>query len=173
MLIRREIPADVDRIDEIHRQAFAFAAPDGGDPVEVALVHALRADRGWVPALSLVAEGAGGALLGHVVCTEGSLGGTPVLGLGPIGVLPARQRTGVGQGLMHAVVAAADALDYPLVVLLGHVDYYPRFGFVPASQLGVLATDPSWGDHFQARRLATWSAGLQGTFRYAAPFEAL
>ena len=166
MLIRRETPADASRIDEVHRRAF-----DG--PVEADLVHALRADVGWVPALSLVAEGAGGDVVGHVVCTEGSLGSTPVVGLGPIGVLPGRQRTGIGSALMHAVIAAADALDYPLVVLLGHLDYYPRFGFVPASSLGVTAPKPKWGDHFQARPLATWHAGLSGPFRYAAPFEAL
>ena len=166
MLIRRETPADVGRIDEVHRQAFA-------GPVEADLVHALRADAGWVPALSLVAEGAGGAVVGHVVCSIGSVGSTPVLGLGPIGVVPELQRTGVGSALMHAVIAAADALDYPLVVLLGHLDYYPRFGFVRAAHLGVTSPEPKWGDHFQARPLATWHAGLEGTFRYAAPFEAL
>lgn len=62
---------------------------------------------------------------------------------------------------------------YPLVVLLGHADYYSRFGFVPASRLGVLPLDRSWRDHFQARALATWTPGLRGTFRYAAPFDAL
>ena len=166
MLIRRETPADVSPIDEVHRQAFA-------GPVEADLVHALRADAGWVPALSLVAEEAGGAVVGHVVCSEGSLGATPVVGLGPIGVLPDRQRTGIGSALMHAVIAAADALDYPLAVLLGHLDYYPRFGFLPASGLGVTPPEPKWGDHFQARPLATWHAGLGGAFRYAAPYEAL
>ena len=166
MLVRRETPADVSRIDEVHRQAF-----DG--PVEAGLVHALRADAGWVPALSLVTEDAAGVVVGHVVCTEGAVESTLVVGLGPIGVLPALQRTGIGSALMHAVIAAADALDYPLVVLLGHLDYYPRFGFVPASGLGVTAPDPGWGDHFQARRLATWHAGLVGPFRFAAPFEAL
>ena len=92
---------------------------------------------------------------------------------GPIGVVPEVQRTGVGSALMHAVIAAVDALDYPLVALLGHLDYYPRFGFVPAARLGVTAPDPTWGDHFQARTLATWHAGLARAFRYAAPFEAL
>jgi putative acetyltransferase len=173
MLIRREVAADIDRIGEIHRAAFAFDAPDGGEPVEVGLVHALRADGGWVPALSLVAEDVEGGVVGHVVCTEGALGDAAAVGLGPIGVLPAMQRRGVGEALMHAVLAAADALDYPVVVLLGHLDYYPRFGFVPAARLGVLAPDPAWGDHFQARPLAAWSAGLAGTFRYAAPFQAL
>jgi putative acetyltransferase len=166
VLIRRETPADVGRIDEVHRKAFEGA-------VEADLVHALRADAGWVPALSLVAEDAEGSVVGHVVCTEGAVESTPVVGLGPIGVLAPLQRTGIGSALMHAVLAAADALDYPLVVLLGHLDYYPRFGFVPASGLGVTAPSPKWGDHFQARRLATWHAGLAGAFRYAAPFEAL
>lgn len=173
MLIRRERPDDVDLIDLVHRQAFAFVTPDGGEPVEVGLVRALRADAGWVPALSLVAEDAGGALVGHVVCSEGALEGAAVVGLGPIGVLPTVQRTGVGRALMHAVIAAADALDYPLVVLLGHLDYYPQFGFGPAAALGVEAPDPLWGDHFQARPLAGWTPALRGTFRYAAPFEAL
>lgn len=166
MLIRRETAADAGRIDEVHRQAFA-------GPVEADLVHALRADAGWVPALSLVAEDAGGAVVGHVACTEGSLGTVTAVGLGPIGIVPGVQRTGVGSALMHAVIAATDALDYPLVALLGHLDYYPRFGFVPASRLGVTAPDPAWGDHFQARPLSTWHAGLGGAFRYAAPFEAL
>jgi putative acetyltransferase len=166
VLVRREQPADIGAIDDIHRQAFEGA-------VEADLVHALRADSGWVPELSLVAEDTAGAVTGHVVCTEGSLGSTVVVGLGPIGVLPSLQRRGVGQALMHAVIAAADALDYPLVALLGHLDYYPQFGFVPASRLGVLAPEPKWGDHFQARPLATWHAGLAGPFRYAAPFEAL
>ena len=166
MLIRRETSADISPIDEVLRQAFP-------GPVEADLVHALRADAGWVPALSLVAEDAGGQIVGHVVCTEGSLGTTTVVGLGPIGVVPGVQRTGIGSALMHAVIAAADALGYPLVALLGHLDYYPRFGFVPGSRLGVVAPEPEWGDHFQVRTLATWTAGLEGAFRYAAPFEAL
>jgi putative acetyltransferase len=167
VLIRREVAADLGSIDEVHRRAF-----DG--PVEAGLVHALRADAGWVPALSLVAEDAGGAVVGHVVCTEGSLAqAVAALGLGPIGVRPSSQRTGVGKALMHAVIAAADALEYPLVALLGHLDYYPQFGFVPATQLGVAAPKPQWGDHFQVRTLAAWHDGLRGSFRYAAPFNAL
>ena len=95
------------------------------------------------------------------------------VGLGPIGVLPSLQRAGVGRALMHAVIAAADALDYPLVALLGHLDYYPQFGFVPASRLGVVVPNAEWGDSFQARPLAAWHEGLRGSFRYAAPFDAL
>jgi putative acetyltransferase len=172
MLIRRELPRDADLVDEVHRQAFAGEAADGAEPVEVALVRALRADRGWVPALSLVAEGDGGRVIGHVVASEGAIGDVAAAGLGPIGVLPEHQGRQVGHALMHAVVAAADALDYPVVVLLGHVDYYPRFGFVEAATIGISPPDPSWGAHFQARPLAAHRPELRGTFRYAAPFDA-
>lgn len=174
MLVRRERPDDAEAVDDVHRRAFAAAAPGGPgtEPVEVGLVRALRADRGWVPALSLVAEG-GGGVIAHVVGTEGAVGNVPVIGLGPIGVLPEHQGRHVGHALMHAVLAAADALDYPLVVLLGHVDYYPRFGFLPAASLGIVAPDPAWGAHFQARPLAAHHPGLRGRFRYAAPFAAL
>ena len=78
----------------------------------------------------------------------------PVAGLkGPIGVLPAHQGHGVGTAPLHAVLAAADALEVPLVALLGSRDYYSRFGFVPAARLGIDAPDQEWGDAFQARAL--------------------
>jgi putative acetyltransferase len=165
MLIRRERPDDVQRIDDVHRRAFADVAPAGSEPVDVALVRALRADPGWVPALSLVAESSDGRVIGHVVGSEGSVDVSPVIGAGPIGVLPEHQGRHVGYALMHAVLAAADALDYPLVVLLGHTDYYRRFGFVPATTLRISPPDPTWGEHFQARTLAMHRPELHGTVR--------
>jgi putative acetyltransferase len=173
VLIRRERADDVDRIDEVHRRAFADVASAGSEPVEVGLARALRADSGWVPALSLVAEESDGRLIGHVVGSEGFVDDTAVIGLGPIGVLPEQQGHHVGHALMYAVLGAADALDYPLVVLLGHTDYYPRFGFVRASTLGISPPDSTWGEHFQARAITMYQPELRGTFRYAAPFEAL
>jgi putative acetyltransferase len=173
VLIRRELPDDHDIVDEVHRRAFAADAPEGADPVEVGLVRALRTDRGWVPALSLVAVDPGNGVVGHVVATEGAVGEVAVPGLGPIGVLPAHQGRGVGLALMHAVLGAADALGYPAVVLLGHTGYYPRFGFVEATTLGITPPDPGWGAHFQARPLAAHTPDLRGPFRYAAPFDEL
>lgn len=173
MLIRREHANDLETIDAIHRAAFAGTTEPEIEPVEVNLVRALRADESWVPALSLVAEGRDGSVIGHVVATTASLPGCSAVGLGPIGVLPEHQSEGVGAALMHAVLGAADALDVAVVVLLGHTDYYPRFGFQPAAGLGIIAPDPTWEDHFQARTLTTWTPDLGGEFRYAAPFDAL
>lgn len=164
MIVRREQLADVRAVHAVHRAAFPSA-------VEADLVEALRADPGWLPPLSLVADEDG--VIGHVVCTRGTIDGAPALGLGPLGVIPGHQRTGIGTALMHAVLGAADALDEPIVVLLGHTDYYPRFGFVPATTLGIAAPDPAWGAHFQARRLTAYSPSLTGEFAYAAPFQAL
>jgi len=165
VLLRRETAVDVPVVDEVHRSAFRRA-------VEAELVLALRADRGWVPALSLVAQDAGGRVVGHVVGTLGRVGDVPVVGLGPLGVRPEQQGRGTGQALVHAVLAAADALDLPLAVLLGAPGFYARFGFVPASSLGISAPDPAWGEHFQARALSAYR-GERGPFAYAAPFADL
>ncbi|MEH0934172.1 GNAT family N-acetyltransferase [Micromonospora psammae] len=174
MLIRRETAADVDAVRAVHAAAFAKADAPDAVPVEAGLVDALRADAGWLPALSLVAVAADGTVVGHVVATQGTVGGQPVaVGLGPLGVLPAWQGQGVGSALMHAVLGAADALAVPLVVLLGHPGYYPRFGFVPAVHLGVTPPGP-WGPaYFMARTLSAWEPDIRGEFAYARPFSDL
>ncbi len=171
MLLRRERPSDVASIARIHRLAFAASGPDGVPPVEDRLVDALRSDPAWVPALSIVAEDGDGQAIGHVVATEGRFSAAAV-GIGPLGVLPGHQDRGVGTALMHAVLAASDALGYAVAAVLGDPAYYSRFGFVPAGSLGIRPTDPSWSPHFQVRVLDSY-AGETGTFHYAAPFDEL
>lgn len=175
MLIRREVSEDIGSIRAVTAAAFRgieHSAPpvdSTGDPGEATLVSWLRADVGWIPALSLVAV-EDGAVVGHVVATRAYVGDLPVLGLGPLSVLPRRQRAGVGTALMHAVLGAADAREESLVGLLGDPAYYRRFGFVPARSIGISAPDASWGDYFQVRPLTRYD-GRTGQFRYAAPFD--
>ncbi|HEX6237418.1 MAG TPA: N-acetyltransferase [Acidimicrobiales bacterium] len=169
----RALRADPGWVPSLSLVALAGGDPDqGGGRGDVAGVPG-GASAGGGPGVGVPAPLGAGTVIGHVVCTVGAVEDTPVLGLGPLGVLPERQRSGVGAALMHAVLGAADALDHPMVVLLGHVGYYRRFGFVPATSLGVTPPDPSWGDHFQARPLDRWSPEIRGRFRYAAPFERL
>jgi putative acetyltransferase len=144
-----------------------------GQPVEAQLLEWLRADVGWIPALSFVAISLDGSVAGHVVCTRGWIGDAPALGLGPLSVHPTYQGHGVGSALMHTVLGAADALCESIVLLLGNPDYYSRFGFRPASALGVTAPDLSWGNHFQARPLAVYDGSPAGPFTYAEPFSRL
>ncbi|MCX4098816.1 GNAT family N-acetyltransferase [Nocardia sp. alder85J] len=178
MLIRREQAGDILSIDAVHRGAFAQAHPGHGaaaaaaDPAEVDLVHRLRSDHGWIPTLSLVAE-VQERVVGHVCLTRATVGRFPVLALGPVGVLPPRQGEGIGSALLHAALGAADALDEPLVGLLGSLEYYPRFGFVPGARLGIVPDEPTWADHFQVRPLTAYEAAMTGEFRYAEPFSRL
>jgi putative acetyltransferase len=165
MLIRRELPDDITAIHEVHTAAFETE-------VEANLVTALRATDAWLPPLSLVAEDHG-RIVGHVVCTRAHVADMPALGLGPLGVRASHQKSGVGSALMHAVLGAADALDEPVVVLLGHTDYYPRFGFEPASRYGIEPPVASWGEHFQVRPLSTYDSSMRGAFAYVQPFNEL
>ena len=170
MIIRRETLEDRAAVDAVTSAAFGRPGVDG-EPVETRLLRALRDDAGWISTLSMVAE-RDDEIIGHVVCTRGRVGILDALGLGPISVLPIRQRQGAGEALMHAVIGAADAAGEPLIALLGDARFYIRFGFVPASELGVDAPDPAWAEHFQVRTLTDCPPlGLvAGAFRYAAPF---
>ena len=172
MFVRRDDPADREAVRRIHAEAFRVPEEPSATPVEVALVDRLIDAGDVVPALSLVAV-RDGELVGHVVCSKATVGEHLVVGLGPIGVLPEYQRQGVGKALMHAVVAAADALELPLIGLLGSTEYYPRYGFVPASQLRIEAPNPAWGDHFQVRTLRAYRPDIVGRFRYAPAFGEL
>ena len=171
MVIRRETHEDRGTVDAVISAAFGRPGSDP-DPPETLLIRALRLDAGWIPTLAMVAV-RDDRIVGQVVCTRGWVGDTSALGLGPISVLPGYQRRGIGHALMHAIIGAADAAGEPLIGLLGDSRYYGRFGFVAASELGVTAPDPGWGDHFQIRTLTDWTPSITGPFRYAGPFAGL
>jgi putative acetyltransferase len=132
LTIRPERPQDHDAIRTLHRRAF------GSQSGEAELVDALRAAGSHVPELCLVALD-GGEVVGHVFFSRARLApGDAVLALAPMAVLPERQGRGVGSRLVDTALARTAATSFPLVVVLGHADYYPRFGFVPAGPHGVL-----------------------------------
>ncbi|RJO76582.1 N-acetyltransferase [Nocardia panacis] len=179
MLIRRERTGDAAAIAAVHRSAFGpqypHSDPDAREPIdppEVDLVPRLRSDPSWIPTLSLVAVEYD-EVIGHLCLTRAAVGPYPVLALGPIGVLADHQGVGIGSALMHAALGAADALDEPLVGLLGSLDYYPRFGFVPGVRVGITPDEPSWTTHFQVRTLTAHDAQIVGEFHYADPFYEL
>jgi predicted N-acetyltransferase YhbS len=167
--VRREHPGDADAIRRVHDAAF-------GGPTEGRIVDELRASEWWLPWGSLVAEDAGARIVGHLLMSrarlEAEAGGEDrsILVIGPVGVLPEAQGRGMGAALMRAAISAATRRDEPLICLLGHADYYPRFGFVPARGIGVEAPQP-WPDaHWLALRLPAWQPGLRGTVRFPPAF---
>lgn len=180
--VRAERPEDFAAVRALVARAFAgaeFSAPSveaDGAPGEATLVGWLRESASFDPRFALVAV-EDGVVVGHVMATWGDLGGVPVLGLGPLSVEPERQGAGVGAQLMRAVLAAARDAGERVVVLLGDPDYYTRFGFVPASRLGIVG-DAEWGDYFQACSLAEGAGvdtydGPRGEYTYAEPFSRL
>ncbi|AOS62655.1 putative acetyltransferase [Actinoalloteichus hymeniacidonis] len=137
---------------------------------EADLVDALRADPAWRPGLSLVAVDDGDRIIGHVLLTRCHIDGEPALALAPVAVLPEQQGRGVGASMIRAALAAARAQGEGTVIVLGHPEYYPRFGFVPASRFGIRPPQ-DWPDEaFLALPLVENDSPPAGTVRYPAPF---
>lgn len=170
MLIQRETSAHTGAIRTVTAAAFAQPEQPHRTPVEATLVDELRASDAWLPGLSLVAVDAVG-VVGHVLGSRARVGAAPVLAIGPLSVHPNHQRRGVGLALMHAVLGAADALDKPLVVLLGDPRYYSRFGFRLAEEYGIVPSAPEWQPYFQVRPLTAFNPAIRGQFKFAEPFD--
>jgi putative acetyltransferase len=166
--IRSEEPGDEAAIRAVHDEAF-------GGPAEGLIVDAVRAGDRYVPTLSLVAEDPFGRLLGHVLYSVAELTSSVgtvhrVLALGPVAVVPDRQRSGIGGALVHAGLGRALEGGWPLVVVLGHETYYPRFGFRAARTLGLEPPEP-WPDAvWMALRLPGWLPEMAGRISYPPAF---
>jgi predicted N-acetyltransferase YhbS len=173
--LRSETPDDRAAILALTAEAFAVSPVTGlpvdGEPEEVDLLRRLFECDEYLPDFSVVAE-VDGEIVGHVISTRAWADGLELLGLGPIGVTPRLQRHGIGTALMRETVIRANAAGERGIGLLGSTEYYQRFGFVPASSMGIEAPDTHWGDNFQFLPLALWPGGVHGTFRYAGPFAA-
>ncbi|MFE5714201.1 GNAT family N-acetyltransferase [Streptomyces sp. NPDC056501] len=116
----------------------AFGSVDTPSATEADLVDNLRQDAdAWLPGLSYVAEAPDGTIAAHALITRCRVGGEPAAALAPVSVAPEYQRTGAGQAVVRAVLDAARLRGEPLVLVLGHPEYYPRFGFERASAYGI------------------------------------
>ncbi|PTT67546.1 N-acetyltransferase [Arthrobacter sp. HMWF013] len=176
LVLRDETQADRSAILKLTAEAFAVSPATGlpavGEPVEVEVLRQLFECDEYLPQFSIVAE-LDGEVVAHVISTRGWVEEHELLGLGPIGVTPRLQRHGIGSALMNETIARANAARESGIALLGSTEYYPRFGFVPATSLGVLPPEEVWADNFQLLPLAVWPGGVHGRFRYAEPFNRL
>ena len=166
--VRPERPEDFAAARAVHDRAFGEGSSEGG------LVDALRAERAHVPELCLVAVEGDDVVVGHVFFSRARLeSGHEALALAPMAVLPERQNAGVGSRLVEASLHAARATAFPLVVVLGHPAYYPRFGFAPAAELGVRAPWDVPPEAWMAYRLPAYEREARGLVTYARAFDAV
>lgn len=127
--IREERPEDREAIHRLNLAAFSHGP-------EAAVVDRLR---GSCPEyLSFVAIESS-EVVGHILFTPATVDSSPVVGMGlaPMAVLPSHQRRGIGSRLVRHGLEFLRGAGCPFVIVLGHPEYYPRFGFEKASKYGL------------------------------------
>jgi putative acetyltransferase len=161
--IRVERADDRAAIRQVNEAAF-------GTPEEADLVDALRRD--GVVLLSIVAE-VDAHVVGHVLFSRLSIdaptGAIAAVALAPMAVAPSRQRGGIGGSLIRYGLAVLRSLGERIVIVVGHPDYYPRFGF--SSELARPLDGPFPRDAFMALELSPGALdGVRGPVRYPEAF---
>ena len=165
MNIRTEKPSDVDKIWSINAEAFETED-------EANLVNALR-DSG-VSYISLVAE-EDDELVGHILFTTveliGDDAGLRLMGLAPMSVVPKLQNKGIGSLLVKAGIEQCVSKGFDAIVVLGHPEYYPKFGFVPSVKYAISSEYEVPDDTFMVLELKEGSLrGKQGVIKYHETF---
>lgn len=164
--IRLERPADAPAIRQVNELAFA-------QPTEADLVEKLR--QACTDAVSLVAVDDG--IVGHILFTPVIVesDGQRVVGMGlaPMAVHPDWQRRGIGSQLVRSGIDIVRERGYPFVVVVGHPEYYPRFGFDRASAHGLASQWDGMPDaSFMVVILDKQAmAGVSGVARYRKEFD--
>ena len=159
--IREERSGDLASIRAVNIRAF-------GRDREANIVDALRANRATV--LSLVAT-RDGETVGHLLYSPITIGDAAAAALGPMAVVPECQREGVGSALVSAGQQRLKELGCPLVVVVGHPAFYPRFGFEPAGQYGIFSEWKVPDDVFMVATLSEAGAHLKGLAKYRPEFS--
>lgn len=164
VVIRERTPADDEAIRRLNDAAF-------GGPIESKIVEALRQAR--LAAIELVTVEAD-EIVGHILFSalKVTFGEEPMptLTLAPMAVSPAHQRRGIGSQLVRHGLSLARQREWWAVIVLGHPDYYPRFGFSAALARPLAA--PYSGEAFMALELVPGAlSGTGGKVVYPAAFE--
>jgi len=167
--IRKERAGDEDAIRAVVEAAF-------GRKLEAEIVEGVRGTPDWFPDGSLVAIDAARQIVGHVLLSRGRLvaadGSVVYVGvIGPVAANPLIQKRGVGIQLMRRAISAGVQLHLPVICLVGHPTYYPRFKFESARRQGFHPPDESWPDEaWMALRLPDWTPALRGVVHFPPAF---
>jgi putative acetyltransferase len=162
--IRAETAADIPAVRRVNELAF-------GQPNEADLVDKLRAAAH--PHISLVAASQG-QVVGHIffspVTIKAADSESVILGLAPMAVLPEYQNQGIGSQLVREGLQECQRIGCDVVIVLGHPEYYPRFGFLPASQKGLRCEYPVPDEVFMVAELKPNALSARGLVKYCPEF---
>lgn len=171
-IIRQEQQKDYKEVFLLIEKAFLNA--EHTDHREQYLVQRLRKSPAFIPELSMVAV-VEDKLVGHILLTKIIIRESQEkhisLALAPVSVLPEYQKQGIGGKLIEAVHAKAIALGYKSVIVLGHKDYYPKFGYKKASEFGIKLPFEVLDEYCMAIELIpNGHSGVRGTVEYPDEF---
>ena len=171
--IRQEKKTDYSAVFELIENAFKDL--EMSDHKEQFLVQRLRNSTAFVPELSLVAEYEH-EIIGHILLTKIRIKNDQSefqsLALAPVTVLPKYQKQGIGGMLIEEAHKKAKELGFKSVILLGHADYYPRFGYRKASEYGIKLPFDVPDEYCMVIELTENAlAGVKGTVEYPKEFN--
>ncbi|MCQ6532932.1 GNAT family N-acetyltransferase [Bacillus mycoides] len=169
--IRQEQKNDYSKTEEVVKQA--FSNEEFSDKKEHELVSRIRKYDAFIPELSLVAVDEG--IVGHILLSKITIeqDGTSVesLALAPVSVAPSHQKKGIGGKLIKAALEKAEELGYGSVAVLGHPEYYPKFGFKKASDWNIKAPFEVPDEVFMVIELGENALqGVEGIVQYSSAF---
>lgn len=166
--IRPEQATDIEAIAEVHRLAF-------GEDEEATFVAAIRESDAFIPELALVAvdtERVVGHALFSKIGIETSNGTVDALALAPMAILPEYQRQGIGSLLISHGIEICKKHGHRIIIVVGHSEYYPKFGFKPATTYGLKAPFEVPSEAFLALELVYEALkGVEGIVKYSKAFD--
>lgn len=170
--IRRENISDFEQVYSLIKEA--FKDDEHSDHLEQELVNRLRESKSFIPEFSLVAE-LDSRIVGYILLTKIKINNVnssfDSLALAPVAVLPKFQNHGIGSILINEAHKVAVSLGYKSIVVLGHKDYYPRFGYKPCSNFNIKLPFDVPAEYCMALELvADGLLGVSGTVEYDAEF---
>lgn len=169
--IRQERQTDYRKTEEVVQQA--FLNEEFSDKKEHALVKRIRECDAFIPELSIVAVDE--EIVGHIMLSkitiEQDRASVDSLALAPVSVARSYQKKGIGGKLIVAALEKAKELGYGSVVVLGHPEYYPKFGFKKASEWNIKAPFEVPEEVFMVMELTENALeGVKGVVQYSSAF---
>ncbi|ABJ71673.1 GNAT family N-acetyltransferase [Lactococcus cremoris] len=173
MIIKTINLEDYKEVAELIRESFSQSEHGYGNEAE--LVDKIRNEEGYIKDLEIVAF-EDGKITGHGLLSEVSIVNQSQsfkgLVLAPLDVLPAYQGKGIGAAILLELEKRAKILDYSFISILGHESYYPRFGYVPASQYQIQAPFEVPNENFMIKELIDGRLeGKSGVIQYSEAFN--